>query len=627
MKKRGLLAAIICAVILTGCGGGGGGVGGGGGGVDSGGDVGQPTAPQASYTTPQVYGENQPISPLVPAISGTATSFSVTPSLPAGLALDATTGSISGKPTAVAATADYTITVTGPDGSTTTSLRLAVVPVVSVSRLVVASTSVYPLVTLDAAALGLSGSVYAKASDAGGVFSAPVAVNADGGNYVLELLTLSSASTGLHTGQAVVSLCMDADCATPQAVPGVWVNYTINVLASGRAWPGNNLTALSSIQGAPEWATFQGNAAHTGYVPVTLDPNLFGTRWQISVPTFLYFNSRINLATVTTEGGRFYMAGSNAVTARSEYDGSTLWSYSFSGLPYPSVNPPAVSNGIVYVAAGQQSSTYMFALDAGNGSKVFQSAMSSQWENYLAPTVGPSGVYTNAGTYGGLYAFDFQGNQLYFASTAQQSSWTPAINTGSVYAYTGDALRVFDPVSGALKTKITDPTFSNYIYQIDGSAVLGAANSVFAAGYLNSWLNGGATGNSLVHFNLLSNTVDWTSKGCYPSTPAYDSGIIYAANNNPLRVEARSEVDGSLIWSWTPPASGDTGFVSEVLLTQNAVIVSTNLSTYAIDRSTHHVVWSYPTAGNLALSPNGILYIEGYGAYGSSTTLTAINVH
>jgi uncharacterized protein YigE (DUF2233 family) len=67
--------------------------------------------------------------------------------------------------------------------------------------------------------------------------------------------------------------------------------------------------------------------------------------------------------------------------------------------------------------------------------------------------------------------------------------------------------------------------------------------------------------------------------------------------------------------------------VSEVLLTQNAVIVSTNISTYVIDRSTHRAVWSYPTAGNLALSPNGILYIEGYGTFGSTTTLTAINVH
>lgn len=609
MKTMGLWAALICVVTLAGC------SGGGGSSVNT-------AAPQASYMSPQVYGENQQISPLMPTISGTATSFSVTPSLPAGLVLDATTGTISGKPSNVSATTDYMITVTGPGGSTTTSLRLAVVPVVSVFRMVVASTSVSPLVTLNAAVLGLSGTVYAKASDANGVFSAPVAVNASAGSYQLELATLSSASPGLHTGQAVVSLCRDADCTTPQAVPSVWVNYIVNVLSPGDAWPGDHLTTLSSIQGAPEWATFRGNAAHTGYVPVTLDPNQFDTRWQISVPTFLYFNSLFNLATVTTEGGNFYMAGANAITARSEYDGSTLWSYSFSGLPYPSVNPPAVSNGIVYVAAGQQSSTYMFALDAGTGAKLFQSAMSSQWEHYLAPTVGPSGVYTNAGTYGGLYAFNSQGTLLYFASTAQQSAWTPAIDSDSVYAYTGDALRVFDPVLGTLKTNISDPTFTNYIYEIGGSAVLGAANSVFAAAYGNS-----SFGNSLVHFNLLSNTVDWTIKGNYPSTPAYDSGIIYAANNNPLRVEARSEVDGTLIWSWTPPASGDTRFVSEVLLTQNTVIVSTNLSTYAIDLSTHHVVWSYPTAGNLALSPNGILYIEGYGANSTTTTLTAINVH
>jgi outer membrane protein assembly factor BamB len=97
--------------------------------------------------------------------------------------------------------------------------------------------------------------------------------------------------------------------------------------------------------------------------------------------------------------------------------------------------------------------------------------------------------------------------------------------------------------------------------------------------------------------------------------------------DNPLRVEARAEGDGSLVWSWTPPAAGDTKFVSEVLLTQDTVIVSTNLSTYAIDKTTHHVIWSYPVAGNLALSPNGILYIKSHGTNSAATTLTAINVH
>jgi len=264
----------------------------------------------------------------------------------------------------------------------------------------------------------------------------------------------------------------------------------------------------------------------------------------------------------------------------------------------------------------------MFGLDAVNGSVKFRSAMSSQWEHYLAPTVGAAGVYTDAGTYGGLYAFDPAGNPLYVGSTAQQSTWTPAVDANGVYAYTGDALRVFDPVTGTLKATITDPSFSNYIYEVGGSAVLGAQNSVFAAAYGNHWLNDGGIGNSLVHFNLVSKTVDWSVHGVYPSTPAYDGTVVHVANNNPLRVEARAEADGSLIWSWTPPAAGDTKFMSEVLLTKNLLIVSTNLSTYAIDRTTHHVAWSYPLSGNLALSPNGILYIEGMGG-----TLTAINVH
>ena len=616
MNARGIGAAVTCAIVVAGCGGSGGG---------------STPAPQAAYVSPASdYIEGQAITPLAPTVTGSATSFSATPPLPAGLVLDASTGIVSGTPTVGAAPGNYTITVTGPGGSTTSALHFAVEPVATVSRMAVAGTSVYPTVTLDTTALGLTGTLYAKLVDNGGTFGTTVTVNASGSTSVLEFSSVGTATSAVHAGQAVVSLCKDAACTQPQATPTLLVNYSLDVLAPGSAWAGNHLTALSSMAGAPEWATFQGNAAHTGYVPVALDPNQFSTRWQLGVPSFLYFNGLFNLATVTTANGSFYIAGNNAVTAHSEFDGSTTWSYSFAGLQFPSVNPPAVSNGTVYVAAGQQSSTTMFGLDALTGAVKFRSAMSSQWENYLAPTVGAAGVYTNAGTYGGVFGFDTAGDQLFFGGAAQQSAWTPAVDANGVYAYTGDALRVFDPVTGTLKATITDPTFTNYIYEIGGSAVLGAPDSVFAAAYGNSWLNGGGIGNSLVHFNLKSNTVDWSIHGVYPSTPAYDSAVVYVANNNPLRLEARNEADGSLAWSWTPPASGDSKFISEVLLTRNTVVVSTDRSTYAIDRTTHHVVWSYPTSGNLALSPNGILYIESYGngaGSGTTTTLTAINVH
>lgn len=108
--------------------------------------------------------------------------------------------------------------------------------------------------------------------------------------------------------------------------------------------------------------------------------------------------------------------------------------------------------------------------------------------------------------------------------------WTPAVDAGGVYAYTGDALHVFDPPTGAAKKTIADPNYQNDIHEIGGSAVLGAPNSVFAAMYANSRLNSGGIGNSLTHFNLTTGTVDWSIHGCYPSTPAYDSGVVYAAN-------------------------------------------------------------------------------------------------
>ena len=267
---------------------------------------------------------------------------------------------------------------------------------------------------------------------------------------------------------------------------------------------------------------------------------------------------------------------------------------------------------MVFIAAGQQSSTFMYALNEATGALVFRSPMSSQWEHYLAPTIGPYGVYTNAGTYGGLYAFNFSGQQLFYAGLAQQSEWTPAVDDDRVYSYTG-SLFVHDSQTGAVQANITDPTYRNYVYRINGSVVLGAPGSMFAAAYENAYLSGGGIGNTLLGFNVNNESIAWQVAGVYPRTPAYHSGVVYAVNNNPLRLEARAESGGNLLWSWTPPQAGDTGFNSEVLVTDSMIFVATNLATYGIDRNTRQLVWSYPFTGRLALSRNGVLYIQGAG--------------
>jgi hypothetical protein len=188
-----------------------------------------------------------------------------------------------------------------------------------------------------------------------------------------------------------------------------------------------------------------------------------------------------------------------------------------------------------------------------------------------------------------------------------------------VYSYTGD-LTVANAQTGVVQATIKDPTFQNYTYTIGGSPVLGAPGSVFAADYDNAYINGGGIGNALLDFNVNAQSVAWSVTGDYAFTPAYNAGVVYAVNANPLRLEARSETDGTLLWFWTPPQAGETSFNSEVLLTQSMIFVATNLATYGIDFQTHQLVFSYPFTGRLALSRNGILYIQGNGP------LTAINV-
>lgn len=81
-----------------------------------------------SYSTPSsVYGRNIAISNNVPATVGIATSYSVSPALPVGLLLDATTGVISGTPTIAQSSTNYIVTASNSAGSITTTLHITVV--------------------------------------------------------------------------------------------------------------------------------------------------------------------------------------------------------------------------------------------------------------------------------------------------------------------------------------------------------------------------------------------------------------------------------------------------------------------------------------------------------------------
>ena len=88
-----------------------------------------PSAPTSLSYSPDAIDASvgvaiNPLGP--PSVSGTVINYAISPELPPGLAIDASTGVISGTPSAAAASAVYTVTASNAGGSTTAEVTIEV---------------------------------------------------------------------------------------------------------------------------------------------------------------------------------------------------------------------------------------------------------------------------------------------------------------------------------------------------------------------------------------------------------------------------------------------------------------------------------------------------------------------
>lgn len=120
METRRTVAVAVLTALFVGCA---------GSGSDSGSTTTPPTSPPSGLTystNSAVYTVGTAITANTPSCSGQVTSYSVTPSLPAGLSLNTTTGVITGTPTTASPATTYTVTASNSGGSTTGDLSIAV---------------------------------------------------------------------------------------------------------------------------------------------------------------------------------------------------------------------------------------------------------------------------------------------------------------------------------------------------------------------------------------------------------------------------------------------------------------------------------------------------------------------
>lgn len=135
-----LSALVLLCCLLTSCGGG----SERGSGSGSGGGSGTTPPSNLVYKQSTINAADEfPLTPDTPTVTGSVSSFSVAPGLPAGMTLNAVTGAISGTPSAVTAQANYTVTASNAGGSTTAVLQIAI-------TLTAPANLVYPQTTINA---------------------------------------------------------------------------------------------------------------------------------------------------------------------------------------------------------------------------------------------------------------------------------------------------------------------------------------------------------------------------------------------------------------------------------------------------------------------------------------------
>jgi len=494
--------------------------------------------------------------------------------------------------------------------------------------------------------LGISGFTYVPITVTNGSAATLLSITVTPGNAsIVNGTTVQMTATGTYSDNSTLDLTTQviwsssdntkATVSSTGLVTAIAPGSTTFAATSGNISGSTQANVFQPSTSSPDWVTFQGDARHSGFVNAQFDPALFIQIWSWSRPAgdpepIGGINS------VATTAGKVIVTkdvyfGQGAVYALNEADGTLNWTYAFGSMA--SEGPPAVANGNVFVPTtdpGEQCVTW--AIDATLGTFRFKMPSSCQWSNFFAPTALDGSVLQTA-QYGSVYSYSiFSGGLQWEVPAGAYDQSTSAADAQYAYQYGiigSPALKVLDRMTGATVASIADPFASTSYYSMFSAPMLAAAGNaiVFSGG----GFSGRAASSSehydsrpLVSYTVAGKTIAWRSANAYLTHPAIANGVIYAARNAPATLDALSEADGHILWSWTPPA-GNTSFHRNTVVTNNLVFVSTDANVYAIDLSTHQAVWHYAKPGMLAISGSSILYIA-TGATLSDGNLVAIKL-
>lgn len=437
----------------------------------------------------------------------------------------------------------------------------------------------------------------------------------------ISMQTSNDVLAGVYVASPTINICQKTgpSCNTPDKDGTFHTSVKLNIVANSAPSIGI-LSRLSALPKVPAWSTYQGSAAHAGYVPGTFNPGTFTHRWHYTPAQKMYSSDSIIDNGIVFTQRSTYIANTSDVqlVATSEDTGQELWRLKQNG----SYSAIAVDNGKVYVVdTGSQFAIQ--AYDQRTGMSLSQFSLNAPDKHASGLTIADGQIYVGAN---GASTDSERFTKINL--TSNQVAWTTLVKSSTRTSATIDknyAYLIDETVFNAV-----DIANGNLAYSINLSDLpqVGSMSTSDTVALSNNGRAFMRVRENLVAVDTASRARLWALNGkFYQGQPMVANNVVYIFVDRPTGyrydtdtvMEAHSAADGALLW--TSELLRGTSILQGIV-TDNLAFLTSLDTTWAIDLKTHKIVWSYPLGGALSISNKGVLYISRY----YSGHLTAINL-
>lgn len=346
-----------------------------------------------------------------------------------------------------------------------------------------------------------------------------------------------------------------------------------------------------------DWPMYGGNPSHNGGYPATLSRHKFLTSW--SVANQGYFGTAIGGGRVFIPRG-YTVNDPAGVSAFDQSTGALLWNVSLP--PSGMILPPVYHRGRVFVERqkGFNDTDELICLDAATGAVIWRTPLILKYDTFNPPTVDDTGIYLAGGASGGMYRINHDGSLGFFTRLFNSDSWTPLRHQDRLYAWLGETLREYDPVSGAqLKILTTVPPNTQTINDSVGTVAAEGDIAVMC----NQW--------NFAAVNLKDQRLLWTSSGFFSGTPAIKNGIAYVCTTGMVKsYNALTGAPGRSFPTRNSSGQTDTAGIQPIVL-DDILIAASDTSTWTFDLTSGSVLQRLTGGGAIAYSDGQLIAVGG----------------